>query len=386
MLRFQPDGWLEGLLRPLILIDPSAGIYFEESAPDWRFLVLSLFVLVAWLARRPRWPFDVEQTRTLLLLFVAFYVWTFVIGNARYFAFGLLLVGPLLVMTWRRMPGSRAFRATLMALAVGLQVQALVENYHPNGWGLSRWIDGPALAIEDSPLRHEPAVFLTATGISYSILVPAFHPQSRWANVSGQRDITPREPEYARLQQLLSSGLPRYLVAPIAADFMDGRGQPVRDALELYNGTLGAFGLKLAPRQCVLLRSTLAFGLPDRHEDKVPQRGFWICPVVDAPPSVAASARVGERALRVFAAIEERCPRFFQSGDGRDREFDGIASRHYGSSDMRLYLDGGDRVLFRYFRAINPTYVGTGSEVLEGRFRLPCDKVPGRYRLPWEQE
>lgn len=386
MLRFQPDGWLEGLLRPLILGDPSAGIYFEQAAPDWRFLVLALFVFAAWWARRGRPSFGPEQTRALLLLLVAFYIWTFVSGNARYFAFGLLLVGPLLVMAWRWLPGTRSFRMVLMALVLGMQGHALLEHYRPNGWGLARWSEGPGMAIEESPLRHRPAVFLTATGISYSILVPAFHPDSRWANVAGQRDITPELPEYARLQALLSSGLPRYLVAPIASQFMDADGQPARDARELYEGSLAVFGLALGPERCTALRSTLAAGPDEPQLAGPPRRGFWICPLVDVPPSLAAAPRIGERARRVFEAIEARCPRFFQPGDGRDREFDGIASRHYVSSDMRLYLTDSDRVLFRYFRALNPTQVGNADDVLAGRFDLPCDKVPGRYQAPWARD
>lgn len=386
MLRFKPDGWLEGLLRPLILGDPSAGIYFEQAAPDWRFLVLAVFVFVAWWARRQRPSFGPEQTRALLLMLVSFYIWTFVSGNARYFSFGLLLVGPLLVMVWRWLPGTRSFRAALMLLVVAMQGQALFEHHHFNGWGLARWKEGPGIALEDSPLRHRPAVFLTATGISYSILVPAFHPDSRWANVTGQRDITRDLPEYARLQALLHSGLPRYLVAPIASQFMDAQGQPASDARELYEGSLAVYGLGLGPERCTSLRSTLAAGPDEPEVDGPPRRGFWICPLVEVRSAPVVVPRISDRARRVFEAIEARCPRFFQPGDGRDREFDGIASRHYVSSDMRLYLTDTDRVMFRYFRALNPTQVGSGNDVLAGRFQLPCDKVPGRYRAPWAQD
>lgn len=385
MLRFQPDRWLEGLLRPLILGDPSSGIYFEQAAPDWRFFVLAVFVFVAWWGRR-RLSFGPEQNRALLLMLVAFYVWTFVSGNARYFSFGLLLVGPLLVMAWRHLPGSKPFRWTMLVLVVGLQVSVVVDHYRFNRWGLVRWFEGSGLGLEDSPLRHRPAVFLTATGISYSILVPAFHPESRWANLAGQRDITPELPEFERLQRLLASGLPRYLVAPISPRFMDAEGQPVADARRLYSGTLAAFGLDLGPGACVSLRSTLAVGAAHQEQSNPPKRGFWICPVHAADHAGTAITHISDRTEKVFSAIESRCPRFFQPGDGRDRQFDGLASRHYVSSDMTLYLTVDDRVLFRYFRSLNSSFVGTGSEVLVGRFELPCDKVPGRYRAPWSQD
>ncbi|MBZ8143122.1 hypothetical protein CLD22_25020, partial [Rubrivivax gelatinosus] len=210
MLRFKPDGWLEGLLRPLILIDPSAGIYFERAAPDFRFAWLGLLLLVVWFAHRGRPGFGRQSTQALLLLGLTFYVWTFVIGNARYFAFGLLLVGPLLVMVWRRLPGTRSFRVSVLALVCTMQVYGVYQSYRPNQWGLARWSDGPALSLEDAPQRHRPAVFLTVTTISYSALVPLFHPDSRWANVTGQIDLTPKLPEFVRLQRLVASDLPRY--------------------------------------------------------------------------------------------------------------------------------------------------------------------------------
>ncbi|WP_164963545.1 hypothetical protein [Rubrivivax sp. JA1026] len=383
-MRFQPDGWLEGLLRPLVLADPSSGIYFEQAAPDWRFAFLGLFVLLVLLARRGRFAFTSDQGRTLLLLLLALYVWTFVRGNGRYFAFGLLLVGPLLVVVWRRLPGTHAFRASLLALLVGMQAHALYEHYIPNVWGLSRWRDGPGLAIEDSPLRHEPAVFLTATGISYSVLVPAFDQRSRWANISGQVDIVPGMPEYSRLQELLASRLPRYLVAPISFKFMDDEGQPLEEARQLYASTLARYGLGLSEEPCTQLRSNLAPGPDADAAVRPPRRGFWICRVVDATASAPTAAlHLEDRTLRVFAQIEARCPRFFPPGSGRDRSFDGLESRHYGGTDMRLYRDSSDRVMFRYFRAVNTGFVGTGEDILSGRFELPCNKMPGRYRLPW---
>ena len=42
MIRFEPDTWFDGALRPLLLGDPSAGLYYEEGAPDWRFAFKSL--------------------------------------------------------------------------------------------------------------------------------------------------------------------------------------------------------------------------------------------------------------------------------------------------------------------------------------------------------
>ncbi len=101
MLRFKPDDWLEGLARPLLMVDPAAGLYVEGAAPDWRFAAALLFGTVGVVAARGRLGLSVVQLKGLLSLLVMLYVWTFAIGNGRYFAAGLLLIGPVLLLTWR---------------------------------------------------------------------------------------------------------------------------------------------------------------------------------------------------------------------------------------------------------------------------------------------
>ena len=88
----------------------------------------------------------------------------------------------------------------------------------------------------------------------------------------------------------------------------------------------------------------------------------------------------------VFAAIEERCPRFFLPGSGSDLRVDDSVVRHYRSSDTRVTVTDAGTVFFRYFRSLNPTFVGSVDAVRAGQFQLPCDKLPGRYRLPWQAD
>lgn len=393
MLRFVPDGWLEGVLRPLVLIDPSSMVHFETAAPDWRFAAFLLLGGVALLARR-RAPAGAAglapgTARLVLAMGVMFYVWTFISGNGRYFAAGMLLIGPLLVLAWRHLPGTRAFRAVVLAGVVGLQCFAMSQTYTPNRWGLARWVEGPGLGVEASPLRTQPAVFLTITGISHSLLVPAFHPESRWANVAGQRDITPLMPEHARLRALLASGLPTYVIAPLNPRFLAAGGQPDEAMQELIVQTLTPHGLGPGAVGCSVLRSSLQMGPPpDPARPPLPQ-GYWVCPVQPLPggPQAAAPAPGGgHEAAAVFDAIEQRCPRFFPPGGGTEKRLSGHTMRHYPGSDVRLYVDDDGGVSYRYFQALNETRIGTAEQVLRGTFEIDCGKLPGRYRLPWLQD
>ena len=84
VLRFLPDDWLEALLRPFLMLDSVAGIYFEQSAPDLRFAALVLFLVIGALAGRVPRSLDARQRFLLVSLGLLFYVWTLTIGNGRY--------------------------------------------------------------------------------------------------------------------------------------------------------------------------------------------------------------------------------------------------------------------------------------------------------------
>jgi len=393
VLRFRPDDWLEGLLRPFVMLDPLAGVYFEDPAPDLRFaaliVLLSIAVVVALRARR--WPagLKVEPARLLLGILAVLYVWTFTIGNGRYFNAALLLVGPLLVLAWRLLPGSAAFRWMVLAGLVFSQVYMVQRLWEPNRWGMVHWQDGPGLPIEASSLREQPAVLLTITAVSYSLLVPRFHPQSRWANIAGQHEVEPGMSEYPRLRALLQSGLPMYVVVPGMAEYLDAAGQPIGRMREQIGQVLAPHALALAGQACSVLRSGLSARAPNRKGESANVEGFWVCPVRHAEDARSVH-EAGMLALRrfddVFERVEQRCPRFFPPGGGRGRLVGGVAVRQYTAADTTLYIDETGEVRYKYFRAMNATTLGNLDAVRGGAFEIECHKIPGRYRLPWQRD
>ena len=386
MLRFLPDGWLEGLLRPFLLLDPVAGLYAELAAPDWRFALLITCLLVVLAARRGRLPLAVPQKIALLSLAVMFYVWTFAIGNARYFVAGLLLVGPLLMMGWRLLPGTLAFRSLMLVGILALQGFAVQLNYVANAWGVVPWRGGQGPIVQASPLREHPAIFLTLSVMSYSILVPHFHPKSRWANIAGQRDITPAAPEYPRLQALLKSPLPKYVVVPAVPQYLSKERLPIGPMRDFLAQSLAVHGLVLSGAACTLLRSDVSAGSLGGPEGGAPYRGFWFCPVQVAAVGASSDVKAGKKNHEfsdIFERVERRCPRFFPAGDTMESHADGILMRRYPMADTRIYIDGQGQVLFKYFRSMNPTLIGTVNDVRLDRFTIACDKLPGRYQPPW---
>lgn len=389
MLRFQPDNWLEGMLRPFLLGDPVAGLYFETPAPDWRFAAFAIFTAVVLASRAGRAQLNPGQVTTAVGLLLLFYVWTFLTGNGRYFIWGLMLVGPLLVLANRLLPGTSALRLTLLLLVVLVQGFVLHTSYTRNAWGLVDFEHNP-VHLDDSPLREEPAVFLTISGLSYSILVPRFHPRSRWANIAGQNPILSDRPEHERLVALLSSPLAKYLVLPLDNQQMDASGHPAGGMASLATDTLGPHRLELAPQPCTFLRSRLSRVTKDEPATgPLPEPGFWFCPLQagsGAMPGVPGHAGALARLGDVFGIVEQRCPRFFPRGDGHVIFSDDMIGRFYTSTDVRLYAQHEHWVMFRYFRALNPSVLGTVGQVRRGEFSIPCGRLPGRYRPPWISE
>jgi len=385
VLRFQPDSWLEGLMRPWTLLDPSGYIYIEALAPDMRFaaLLLSGAVLALSPARarlsRPAW-------RTLIALWVAFYVWTFVIGNGRYFVAGLLVVGPLLVLLVRSMPWTTSARALTLAGLVGLQAMMVYLSFMHGALALARWTQGPGLPIDvDTPLRRQPALFVTVSAISHSALVPQFHPASHWVNLVGQATIRPPMPEYEQWRRVLKSTLPRYLVM-YAVRPPPKDGAPPDAAVEAQaRVALAGYGLaRNEDRRCEMLRSHLQ---PDAATDDTgesPTLVYWFCPLrgdTSPPPPPKAPDMTDE----VFSAVEQFCPRYFPPGGGQPFASDAGVARTYRLSDTRLAVDTKGRVMFQYFRASSSTLIGSADAVRAGNFSFDCDKLPGRYLYPWQR-
>jgi hypothetical protein len=385
VLRFEPDNWLEGLLRPLILADPSGFVYYEPPAPDLRFAAIAVFTGIVLAFGRLRARLSAPAWRTLLGLWLIFYLWVFSTGNGRYFVAGLLLAGPILVLLVGVLPFTRPMRVLVLAGLLGLQGLLVLQHFKHGMWTMVFWRDGPGLPIGKTALRTEPAVFITISSISHSILVPQFHPLSRWANVAGQADISQGMREHAPLRKLLAVPLPKYLVMHIVSEVPKEDEQPQGEMLELMRSNLARHGLELAARPCEVLRSHLPLQYGASNDSEPPVLAYWFCPLRDRMLIEPTLRPEPDQWSEVFDAVEQRCPRFFPPGGGNNRFAGAIRFRSYGSTDTRLYLSEGGGVYFRHQRALNPTLIGTADQVRRGDFTLECQKLPGRYVYPWER-
>lgn len=393
MTRFEPDTLRDALLRPLAMAAPNGGVYVEFLAPDFRFLfVLALLVLLLVLVRRRRGAATPPMV-LLALCACAFVPWLVTTGNGRYFMAFLLLVGPLCIGLVQLLPLTRGMR---FALALGMVAWQgyLLHDVKPWGsWTYVQWRDGPAFDIEVPPdMVAHPATYVGLATISYSIIAPHFHPDSRWINISAEPGLGHPTADQLRTQAFLRTGDPLRVIfpSPPGAKLGDVVDAPLETAIDEL---LARQGLSISDAtQCRFLRSrglgeAAGAGRQEQGEDMT-ALGFWVCPL-------ERHARSGQHSApplppyvdAVFGKMERTCPGLFHPGEATTLPIPAGAVRGYPGSDFKLYLlNEGRAVMYKYSRALNPVVVGTVDQVLAPGFRMDCSKVRGRTGLPWERQ
>lgn len=391
MIRFLPDTWRDALLRPIAMASPDGGVYVEIIAPDFRFLfVLALLLAVAGFALfRSSTP--TPALRILLALTaLAFVPWLVTSGNGRYFIPFLLIAGPLCIALVQSLPVSRNLRASIALLMVAWQGVALYENDPWRWWGHVAWQDGPAFAVAiPSEVSAQPATYVTLASISYSILAPRFHPDSRWINISAQRGTGDQSPDGLRTQALIAAPGPLRLLFPSVPGGESGErlGQALGVAI---NDLIARQGISIEDLQaCRLLRSSGLADMASRRvadEGKEALHGFWVCPLVrGAAPSRPDAGPPPPWIEDVFAKLERTCPQIFRAGEAVSLRIPSGAVRGYPGSDFKLYVLGDGQVLYKYFRALNPVVIGNAPDIMTPGFTMDCNNIKGRSGLPWER-
>ncbi|NML42701.1 hypothetical protein HHL11_02990 [Ramlibacter sp. G-1-2-2] len=390
MIRFEPDTLLDALVRPIGMAVPAGGVYAEILAPDFRF-VFVLALVLAWIAWRVRLRAP-AVTRTLALLAcvaLSFVPWLVTSGNGRYFMPMLLIVGPLCIAMLHHLPvrqGARLGAAAFMLLA---QVGLLHEVQPWRSWGLAPWRDGPAFGIDvPKDLRETPATYISLSGISYSLIAPSFHPDSRWMNLSSQAGRPDQADDLRRVHRLLDASPVIYGVVPSANRNANERDMPddQADALDLG---IADFGLRIRRSSCRVVASvglTAVGAAPDQQISDKDPRGFLVCRLDRlAGKAAPAKPQIPAEVEAALDAVEKQCPRLFPPGNATTTVLPVGYRRFYSESDMRLYAMDDGRVMFKYIRALNMVQVGTKASVVAPGFHMDCN-IKGRAGLPWERE
>jgi hypothetical protein len=395
MIRFLPDTWIDALLRPVAMAAPNGGVYVELIAPDFRFIfVLGLVLALVWamLARRGQR----RLSPALILLFVtaaAFVPWLFTTGNGRYFIPFLLIVGPLCIGLLHLLPATKLLRVAA-ALGMVLWQAYLIYTIDPwHTWGHISWGDGAAFEIQvPKDVATQPATYVTLSSISYSIIAPRFHPDSRWINVSSQPGVSVKAPDSLRVQALISAPGPLRVIFPTVPGGQTDEAMDPALAVAI-DDLLARHRLSIERTEdCRLLASAGMAGLAVHKKDRTQVdganlHGFWLCPLARKANSRAEQANeLPASTEQVFGKLERLCPRIFPPGDTVSLRIPAGAVRGYPSSDFKVYVLDQSEVWYKYFRALNPVRLGSIDAVLAPAFTMECNDIRGRSGLPWERE
>jgi hypothetical protein len=394
MIRFMADSWLEALLRPFIMALPLGGVYVEPIAPDFRFLFAAVLAAVwLFLLVRARQRAAVALLALLAFCAASFVPWMATSGNGRYFVGILLVVGPLIVGLVHQLPLSRSSRIAAVVFMLGAQL-FLIRDVAPwHSWGMVEWRDAPAFGVDvPKELVQQPATYVTMTSISYSLIAPAFHPQSHWISLASQHGRSVPAGEARRVKELIDQSPQVYLIYPTPPAQLAAGTRIPDELFDAMDSVLRLHDLRMpADHHCRLMPSRGLTSMGLQPGEAVPvepelQRGFWLCAVAKAPAGTKPAAPpIDPRAQAVFERIEHMCPRMFPPGNSGSVALPTGARRYYIDSDMRLYVGHDGEVMYKYIRSMNPVTIGTIDEVLAPAFRFDCNSIRGRG-MPWERE
>jgi hypothetical protein len=403
-VRFQPDTWLEALLRPIAMAAPDAYAYVEIMAPDFRFVfalvLLALLATLTVVARcrrvetlaQPRGTAPRPVFLLLCALTVAFVSWLATTGNGRYFITGLLIVGPVCVGLIQLLPVTRALRLTLAVGAVALQGFAVQQSAPWQAWTMLPWKEAPYFKVDlPAELRAEPATYVTMSAISYSLLAPLFHPESRWISLHNAPPPGSGAADAWRTEAFLAKAAPDrlMLLVPVVPGMLTPERLPNATVSAAIDGQLARYRLGLIrPQSCRFLASpSLAdIGLGAKSEEERANSGFWLCHLRRLEAAAPSDVAPGRNYDAVFKALEAQCPRYFPGGDGRSLALPNGEMRSYMMGEMKAYVYDDGEVYYKYYRALNPVLIGKVDDVVAGKSRVDCGNIRGRSGLPWDRE
>ncbi|GAB3767921.1 hypothetical protein GCM10028796_30540 [Ramlibacter monticola] len=401
-MRFQPDTWLEAMLRPVAMAAPDANVYVEIMAPDLRFVfVLALLAVLAAFAvlrrRRDAHAADTGPARNVYLMLgvlaIAFVPWLATTGNGRYFLAGLLLVGPVCVGLARLLPATRAMRITAVAGMLALQAFVVQQSAPWRAWTMIGWSAPPYVRVDlPADARSQPATYVTMSAITYSLLAPLFHPGSRWMSLHSSPAPEVGGDDARRAETFLAKGgaQPLRLLVPVVPGMLTPERLPDAQVSRVIGEQLAVWRLGFRQPQSCRFLAAPALGemwLGEQSPQQLAQAGFWLCELQRIPASAAPPKGGGHRHDAVFKVLETQCPRFFPpGGDGPSLPLSDGEVRSYVQAEMKAYVYDSGAVYYKYYRALNRVLVGSVPDLLAGKARVDCDHIRGRSGTPWKRE
>jgi len=400
--RFIPSHFNEALWRPFAMLDPTSMVHEELRAPDPRYAVLIVLVVVflaRWLWRRRVhgvWrsaaPDLAASTRVLAALGGGFgldwVLWLGASGNSRYFLPMACIAAVVIVgLLFRLFATQPKIRNYILAVIFGTQIVQLWmgTDYRWNGvpWG-GPWFD---VAVP-AKLRNEPNLYLTVGAQSNSFLAPFLAKGAGLINFSGGYALGPDGANGAQIKALIRRYAPHVRVlVPGAKLYEDTELRAPRRGR--VDDALRPFSLRTDMSDCETITvHGLPPGLEIRFKTSVsapeePRRPdsteLVSCHVI--PDKTDESAQIERRRAvdLVLNRLEDACPQLFQPRRPRT-ERDGQAwQRLYMNTDLAAWVSYGWVKFIDPVRGDPEVFIGRESDWAKAPLRLNCGRQNGVY-------
>jgi hypothetical protein len=401
--RFVPETLGEALWRPFAMIDPVRMVHEELSAPDPRYAILVVLVILfvlRWVWGRlgqasppPENPQLNDSTRVLAALGCGlglyWILWLHVSGNSRYCLTMACVAAAVIVgMLFRLFESRPKLRNYVLVIIFTTQAVQLYmgAEYRWNGvpWG-GQWFD---ISVPEK-LKTEPNLYLTLGSQSNSFLAPFFSKDSGLVNISGGYTLDPEGANGTRVKALIRRFSPNLRVLVRGAKLYDNaehrapRRSEVDDALQRYGlltdmgdcATIAAHGL---PPDLEIRYET---SLPLPLEPQIRDTTYLVtCRVV--PDTADRSALVArQRAVDlVLDRLEDACPKLFQPRHLVTVHDGDVWRRLYSSTDITAWVSHGRVKFGDPMRADNGfNDLGRESDWAKAPLHLDCGSRNGVY-------
>jgi hypothetical protein len=397
--RFVPDSIGEALWRPFAMIDPAPMVHEELGAPDPRYAILVMLVILLvlrWGWRRlgrakppPSHPQLNASTRVLTALgcglSLNWILWLYMSGNGRYVLTMACVAAAVIVgMLFRLLESRPKARNYILAMIFVTQAVQLYmgAEYRWNGapWG-GQWFD---VSIPEK-LKTEPNLYFTLGTQSNSFIAPFLAKDSGLINLAGGYTLNPEGANGARVRALFRRFSPNVRVIFVTArpfHNTEDRAPP-----PLVAGYLQGFALRPDMDDCdTIAIHGLSPELEIRFQSSLPQEPqnrdttyLSTCRVV--PDTTDRSALIArQRAVNlVFDRLEDACPKLFQPRRLVTVHYASVWRRIYGATDIVAWITYG-RVRFSdQIRHSGIIDVGSESDWAKAPLRLDCGRRNGVY-------
>jgi hypothetical protein len=391
--RYMPVDLWDALLRPVWMMSPETTVYVDFHAPDARFFILNLLLIVALFTMvvqlRSSGPERVggrvlTQSRLLAVsagLVSAWVAWLLTSGNGRYLLPWFLLVGPVLVaLLWKIVAHAR-FRFYALTLLFATQfyfVYAASQlRYDPQPWSESgAWYE----ILLPPTLASRPAIYFSMGLESGSIVFPSMHPGSSFISAGGLKMLTTDSLDWSRVKARLDRDPGR----PIFMIFIVNRGQlsdarHVRPDTREIDAMVSGIGMRSSSESCEDIwvdGATTVVTFPPSVAGGVfrsVRRPMLVvaCPIEVTAERDAAIERSRADAAALLDLVAQRCPLLFPDPQPFTF-FDGNRwLRYFVGTDSALWLTDSEVGFVRH-NSYGMNRVGNPKQIRENDFSVDC--------------